>query len=218
MQATYPARYRDAHGEIATTIRNHGKTLRMALCGVEFEGTDFDSLELACAGEGADTSRFTFSAGSLCACTLELELPLTVVAAGREVAATLEVRLRLGGPKTNGGIESEDLGLGLTAGGTRLQSRGETGWFEDELADLQRQVPEGDFLKICFGCAWSDYSPAGHGLYGGLACFRGNKAGYAAASTKEDMLRIWRTVTEWVQETYLCPEFERRKPGTGYRG
>jgi hypothetical protein len=26
------------------------------------------------------------------------------------------------------------------------------------------------------------------------------------------------TMTEFVQETCLCPEFEKRAPGTGYRG
>jgi hypothetical protein len=62
------------------------------------------------------------------------------------------------------------------------------------------------------------YSPYGHGLFGGLACFRGNKAGYRAVTGKDDLFAVWDTMTEFVQETHLCPEFERRVPGTGYRG
>ena len=58
----------------------------------------------------------------------------------------------------------------------------------------------------------------GHDLFGGLACFRDNKSGYRAVRSEGDSFRIWATVTEFVQETYLCPEFERRLPGTGYRG
>jgi hypothetical protein len=93
-----------------------------------------------------------------------------------------------------------------------------SGWFEDELLDLQRQLPDGMLMKACINCAFSDYSPYGHALFGGLACFRGNKDGYGAVKGKSDIFRIWDTMTEFVQETYLCPEFKKRLPGTGYRG
>jgi hypothetical protein len=36
--------------------------------------------------------------------------------------------------------------------------------------------------------------------------------------TKHDLFRAWGTMTAFVQETFLCPEFERRSPDTGYRG
>jgi hypothetical protein len=79
-------------------------------------------------------------------------------------------------------------------------------------------MPAGTYLKTCINCAFSDYSPSGHGLFGGLACFRDNKTGYRAVRTKRDLFGIWITMTGFVQETFLCPEFERRSPGTGYRG
>ena len=47
--------------------------------------------------------------------------------------------------------------------------------------------------------------------------FRRNKAGYGSIRTKHDLFAIIPT-SERVQEIYLCPEFERRTPGTGYRG
>jgi hypothetical protein len=74
------------------------------------------------------------------------------------------------------------------------------------------------YLQTCFCCAFSDYSPYGNGLFGDLACFRDNKQPYLAVETKRDFLALWDTYTEFVQETYHCGEFERRKPGTGYRG
>ena len=95
----------------------------------------------------------------------------------------LAVRLELGDPAPNGGIDRERLTLRLRFGDRDLTSRGWSGWFEDELADLQKQMPEGDYLKACVNCAFSDYSPSGHGLFGGLACFRGNE-GYQAVITK----------------------------------
>lgn|SRR5579875_150910 len=75
-----------------------------------------------------------------------------------------------------------------------------------------------DGILICFTCAFSDYSPVGHGLFGSLACFRGNKSSYLQVQSKRDLFAIWNTMTEFIQETYCCPAFERRKPGTGYRG
>jgi hypothetical protein len=54
------------------------------------------------------------------------------------------------------------------------------------------------------------------------ACRSGNLSGYKAeylkVRTKGEYMRVMNRYTERVQETYLCPEFERRKPGTGYRG
>jgi hypothetical protein len=96
-------------------------------------------------------------------------------------------------------------------------SSGKTGWFEDELLDLARQLPAGTYLKACINCAFSDYSPYGHGLFGGLACFRNSKQEYRQVKSKGDLFQIWEKNAGFVQETYLCPEFERRTRA-GYRG
>ena len=58
----------------------------------------------------------------------------------------------------------------------------------------------------------------GHGLFGGLICFRGIKAEYRAVNSKAALFEILDRFTEQVQETHVCPEFERRTPGAGYRG
>ena len=63
------------------------------------------------------------------------------------------------------------------AKGLRTQGRFLVKYSEDELLDIQRQMPEGTYLKACINCAFSDYCPGGHGLFGGLACFRDNKEG-----------------------------------------
>lgn len=74
------------------------------------------------------------------------------------------------------------------------------------------------FEGIFMSCAFSDYHPVGNGLFGCLACFRDNKQQYLAAQDKYALMNLWDTHTEYVQETYHCDEFEKRKPGTGYRG
>ncbi len=213
----YPAKYRDKSGEVLTAIENDGRTLRMVVRGVEFSGPDFDGMEVTRGQNVADLSLFTLQRGELCSCVIECEIPIPV--GGAEITqGVLRVRLELGNPRSEGGLDGEDLRLELTLGNSSFKSSGSSGWFEDELLEIQRQLPNGVFLKACINCDFSDYSPGGHGLFGCLACFRGNKEGYRRVTSKHGLLQIWGTLTEYVQETYLCPEFEKRLPGRGYRG
>jgi hypothetical protein len=218
MFVRYPATYSDRSGVELTTIRNDGKLLSVAIRGVEFRGGDFDALEPPAGTDPDMLASFTLQQNALCSCTIDTEIPVPVVMPEGIVEGVLAVHIELGGRSPNGGIDREHLVLRLRVGDRVLTSRGWSGWFEDELADLQRLLPEGTYLKACINCAFSDYIPAGHGLFGCLACFRGNKTGYRAVQTKRDLFAIWCTMTEYVQETFLCPEFERRSPGTGYRG
>ena len=214
----YPARYRDRSGEEQTTIVNDGHSLTMFLRGVRFEGNDFDCFEPS-GPPGRDAlSLFSFLNGSLCSCTIEGDIPILVVTSAGTVNSQLTFELELGEPLPTGQMDKEQLKLRLVVEARTYESTGKTGWFEGEMLDLQSQLPVGTFIKTCINCAFSDYSPYGHGLFGGLACFRENKQGYRAITNKYDLFKIWDTLTEFVQETYLCPDFERRAPGTGYRG
>ncbi|MCE9532807.1 MAG: hypothetical protein K8T89_17050 [Planctomycetes bacterium] len=51
-----------------------------------------------------------------------------------------------------------------------------------------------------------------------MMCFRNLKAEYLKVTTKKEFWSVHGRQDRFVQETYLCPEFERRIPGTGYRG
>jgi len=218
---SYPARYRDAQGEEYTTIENDGKRLRMMVRGVEFVGADFDGLEATLDPADPRLASFTLYGGSLCACHLEWVMPLPVVVRQELITRQLQVYLELGHPRPEGnrGIDQEILRLCLSSGGASFWSSGTSGgFFEGELRDLQQTLPEGAYLKACISCAFSDYSPVGNGLFGSLACFRGNRAAYRQVTGKHALFAIWDTMTEFVQETDLCPEFEHRRPGAGYRG
>ena len=220
---TYPARYRDRSGEERTTIRNDGRTLTMEVRGVRFRGTDFDGFEPQDVPDPAQLSSFTFLHGSLCFCVIEADIPVPVVTPAGTVDGLLTFVLELGEPLPTGQMDRERLTLRLTVGGQTYTSHGGTGWFEGEILDVQGKLPPGTFMKACINCAFSDYSPYGHGLFGNMICFRANKAGYLALPSGEDFSKdsyfaVMGTVSETVQETYLCPEFVRRKPGTGYRG
>ena len=49
-----------------------------------------------------------------------------------------------------------------------------------------------------------------------MRCHRDAKGQYLAVRSKADYFHV--PVTEDVPETYLCDEYERRTPRTGYRG
>jgi hypothetical protein len=217
MHAVYPVKYKDRFGEERTSILNDGKTLSMTVRGVEFQGTDWDSLEPS--GQVSSVQHlFVLQQGNLCSCKIEVEMPIPVVVGDKTEDGTLEIELELGDPLPNGSLDKETLLLRLRIGNQVFSSSSRSGWFEDEMLDLQRHLPSGTLMKACINCAFSDYSPYGHGLFGGLACFRDNKAGYRGVTSKGGLFKIWDTMTEFVQETFLCREFEKRTPGTGYRG
>jgi hypothetical protein len=70
-------------------------------------------------------------------------------------------------------------------------------------------------LVCCVTCLFSDDSPYGHGLTG-MCCHRGAKDAYLAVRSKHEYWSV--PVTEYVMETHLCDDYQRRVPGTGYRG
>jgi hypothetical protein len=218
MTIAWPAVYRDASGEVRSSLLNDGEHLSLTLRGIEFHGASLDDWAPVEVDDPERLRSFTLHRGALCSYTLTMAIPVPVLAGGVEKPGILEATLTLGGPAPSGRLDRENLKLAMDLDGRRISSMGLTGWFEDELLDLQDKLPEGTHLKACITCAWSDYSPAGMGLFGGLACFRGNKEGYRKVDSKEDLLAIWKTLTRFVQETYLCPEYEQRRPGTGYRG
>ena len=213
----YRSTYSDAQGSETTTIDNNGETLGLSLRGLEFVGRDFDSLEPKPAAP-EQLRRFTLNQGCLCSCHIECRIPVQVHDHGRLMDGALSVELVLGDPAPNGGLDREQLRIVLEYEGQRFAGSGTSGWFEDELLGIQAQLPQGVFIKACINCLYSDYSPYGHGLFGYMMCFRNLKAEYLKVTTKQEFWSVHGRQDRFVQETYLCPEFERRIPGTGYRG
>ncbi|MGV9754751.1 DUF6304 family protein [Streptomyces tricolor] len=218
----WPGRYTDRHGREDVVFASDGRArIRTTIRGVPFEGDGMD--DLGALGREPPQGMFSFFDGALCSCLLEWELPLPVETLGRGVrAGTLHCALRLGDPAGPGrGLDATTLDLALRLDGCDHAAAGGHDDFEDALHDLQRRLPPGERLRACVACAWSDYHPAGHGLMGGLACFRGAKGVYRQVEGKHGprgIMRLWDARTEFVQETWLCEEFERRAPDQGYRG
>ncbi|MDV7220845.1 DUF6304 family protein [Streptomyces prunicolor] len=219
----WPGRYTDRHGNEVVVFESDGReSIRTTIRGVRFEGDSMDDLG-ALGGEPPEAP-FTFFDGALCACLLEWEVPMPVTVEGQGVrTAALDCALWLGAPAGPGkGLEYERLFTILRLDGQEHLTTEDHGTFEEALNDLQRWLlPAGVRLRACVACAWSDYSPAGNGLMAGLACFRDAKDRYRQVDGKHGptgIFAVWQELTEFVQETWLCGEFEHRAGDTGYRG
>ncbi|MBV6697778.1 DUF6304 family protein [Kitasatospora aureofaciens] len=215
-----PAVVTDRWGRVDTVLVNDGQTFSLLLRGNRFEGSSLDALELAGRldedGLPPDLTRLD----ELCSCTIEWSTPLQVAGPdGGRLPATLHGRVVLGDPGPSGGLDAlhVTLRLDLPDGGT-VETAAPWEDMEDALLDLRRQLPPGVRILACITCAHSDYSPAGSGFMGSMACFRDSKDTYRTVSGKPGLLAIWDHRTGFTQETFHCPEFEPRRPGTGYRG
>jgi hypothetical protein len=216
--ASYPVVYHDRSGEERTTIENDGRVLRMMLRGVEFAGCFWDDWTPAYGTTADRVATFTLWDGTLAGYVLDCELPLPVMQAGTESSGTLHVHFEMDVPESDCPVADCRLLLQLDWSGATYPSSGHSTDFESALNEVQAVLPAHTYLRTCTTCAFSDYYPGGQPLFAALACFRGNKAGYRKVKNRWDLFRIWDTRTEQVQEIHVCPEFERRTPGTGHRG
>ncbi|MCA9227475.1 MAG: hypothetical protein KDA47_17770 [Planctomycetales bacterium] len=214
----YPAKYTDAHGTEGTCITNDGETLRMTVRGVEFAATDFDSLEPSEDTAADQLHSFSLHRGELCSCRIECEMQIPIHDNGVDLTGTLAIVLQLGDPTPNSGLDREQLSVVLNYNERTIAGSGKGGWFEDELIEIQKGLPDGVYVRACINCLYSDYSPYGHGLFGCMMCFRNLKEEYLKVTSKDEFWLLYDRYDRLVQETYLCPDFKRRIPGIGYRG
>ncbi len=170
--------------------------------GVAVSGLDFDMLE---PGErDASTSFVVNRLGELINCRLDGELPVTLEMDGDQVPGAVRFEIDLYSSPARTELSTEVRGV---------QHRIKVDLFE-QLLQLDTAIRP-DRLVCCVTCQWSDYSPAGQPLLG-IECHRDAKERYLAVRSKQDYWGM--PVTEQVPETYRCEQWERRIPGTGYRG
>ncbi len=205
--------FRDRRGEEHVVFHSTGSALTTTIRSVECVGSDFDSLTPASA-----TDSFDLSYGDICGCTFTIFIPVRLLAPEGLRHVELRAEVVLGLPTERGGLDREDIRVSLQQAEFSIRSRGDSGWFEDELLSLSAQLPDDFSLQCCITCGLSDYSPYGHGPFGSLACFRDAADDYRLVCSKAGIFQIWGRLTEYVQETHYCCHYETRPEGRGYRG
>ncbi len=90
--------------------------------------------------------------------------------------------------------------------------------FENPLMDISRALAPEYYLKCCFTCQYSDYSPYGCDDFGSMQCFLRQKENYLRVNTKMEYFDLLTDDYDLRQETFLCGGFEPRTLCEGYRG
>lgn len=190
-----------------------GYDLRTEIRGVAIWGYDFDGLEpvsvAAAQAAGIQLNR----ADELASCILTGDLPCKIDDGTDMIDGVVTFTLTLRGAADTANPNPRNLRLTTVVDGKQYEVIDDL--FEDGVLRLDECLPPTASIRCCVTCLLSDYSPGGHGLMG-MSCHRDAKEQYLAVKSKADYWSV--PTTETVMETYLCPEYERRIPGTGYRG
>ena len=91
-------------------------------------------------------------------------------------------------------------------------------YFETALYDVCKQIAQDYYLKCCFTCQYSDYSPYGNDSYGCMLCYCRHKEDYLKVNNKYDYFDYLDDDYDVRQETYYCEQFDFRNKCSGYRG
>lgn len=209
-----PTTYIDKTGSVETTITNDGEVLTLVVDNIEFKSKFYDDFAFATTGNKPE--RFSLNIyNELTDCRLLCQVPLTLLRNGEDFKTILTVDLELNAPaaddyKTNAIFSLTIENKQITTNKVQL--------FEGGLAALQELLPKNCKLKCCYGCSFSDYGVYGQGFFGTMLCFRNIKDKYLSVCDKDSYMDIMNDNDRFVQETYLCGDFQVRTKGTGYRG
>jgi hypothetical protein len=200
MVIEYPTKYKDANGVIDSKIITDGKSIKINLRGVDFEGIHFWELHSQ-TSEALDlTKEFNFSEdGYLTGYSMEITMPIKVVTnQNSEIDATIEFEMN--NEKIKIIIDNETYYFGRPN-------------FEYGLNPTFTKIPNVEYIKCCTNCTYSEYSPFGCEDYGDLMCFKNSKEawekiGYQGLKDTENWDNL---IIEKTQEAFWCGEFKKRK-------
>ncbi|MDF1661913.1 MAG: DUF6304 family protein [Planctomycetota bacterium] len=217
MKSRYPAFFADQFGSDQTYIENNGETLTMRVRGVRFTSEDFEDFEFAETVPVKKLEEFQIHQGSLCGFSLLCTIPMLVSFPEGDLTAQLHVNLVVGQPNDRGNINDSDLAFQLICDDLDIRTEKGHSSFEDGLNEINSRLPSGVYLRACYSCRYSDYHPVGESAFGHMACFRDNKEAYLKVKAKGELFKMWDTLSLYVQETHVCPEFAKRLPNQFYR-
>lgn len=107
----------------------------------------------------------------------------------------------------------------LLVEGVQYASTKKTLEFEAALGDICTQMKSDYYLKCCFTCQYSEYSPYGMDDYGTMLCYCRYKKALLKVHNEDDYFHYLEgRDCDRRQETYLCKEYGERNKSCGYRG
>jgi hypothetical protein len=205
---TYPATYRDQYGEESILIHNNGQEMRTTIRGVEIvTNWFFDDVEV----DEVNSARLAiFGREKGYWWTLKCEIPITIVTPAGEIETLLGAEIASEMIENNRHGQY-DLTLSLTLNKQYYENM-DNFFFDNVMFGLEKKLPAGWYFKTCVNCYLSEPQPGGGPAFQTWGCFRNHRERLEWARSllypKSGMFAIWKEKTQWVQEIYLCDEFE----------
>ncbi|MCM1506228.1 MAG: DUF6304 family protein [Ruminococcus flavefaciens] len=107
----------------------------------------------------------------------------------------------------------------LCVDGKSYHSEKNTIDFETALSDICGKIKQDYYIKSCFTCQYSDYSPYGQNGFGGIMCYRECKENCLKVHGRNDYHKyLEEQPFTFQEETYLCSEYDLRNKCGGIRG
>ena len=205
----YPTEYRDRFGSEQSMFISNGKTLKIKLRGIEFEGNFYELTPFAGQEEEASKLFDLNEFGELNAIldltsgaksrlfSLEVQIPIKIVSQENfELDALIDFSI---GPDE----------LNFIINGERHEFTIPN--FEYGLIPIHTKSLDIKYVKCCVNCKFSEYSPYGNQIYGDMLCFKKCKKewseiGYSGLKNPENWEKVKNRET--TQEAYWCDEFK----------
>lgn len=206
MTLEYPVIYKDSKGTEQSTFITDGRSMRITLRNILFEGHFWELLPMENSKEELehlfDLTEFDYTDGtkgySVNGFSIKAEIPVKILDKdGDETDASVYFEI------------GESHVYCLHINGCKFNLKYPN--FEAGLMPQHTQAFGIQCVKCCANCQYSEYSPYGSDTYGDLMCFRNSKeawakTGYHGLKGLED----WRSVLdiEYIQELFWCEEFQ----------
>ncbi len=227
MTEQYPAIYTDAYGQEKTTLylEPDGEFLSLMLRGVHLRGLSFDTFYVWPPNQDEEKQRqFVWEEGYITAgpsqpepaqralgeYTLQWTMPIAVVQDGQTIQGTVHGYLERKKPTAEHRHGLAQIILKLLIEESMVEIKSNDPSMGPNLFRLQQELPQGTYLKCCRFCALSMDDFYG----GGLLCFRKAKEQIRAIKHQHYQNKVHHPINRlrgqafYVQDIYLCPEFE----------
>ncbi|WP_299677016.1 DUF6304 family protein [uncultured Tenacibaculum sp.] len=210
----YSVIYKDKFGEEETEITSDGSTMFLTLRNIDFEGSDFESLE----GK-IDTNKFQYEMyqnglGDLTNFIMEVTIPIKI--SHEEKIQTEKIRfiVEVGEDLDFNSLNPILYTVELNTSYGKFTSKRKIDWFENSIIEIQNLLPNRTQIKTCLSCKYANYHPVGNGMFGSLYCFKKMKKKLKAIKDKHDLMDLWTEEAVKnndifnVQEVFDCSEHE----------
>lgn len=214
----YKAIYKDKFGIEHSEFRSDASELNIKLRGIEFEGFCFETLEGKVDESKFEYLKYADGSGDLTNCEFDVEIPIKINDDGKLSEGLIKASIKIREISQKEKIDEFGVQLTLSSKYGEFSNPKRYDGFERALNNIQDQLPDKIEMQICLSCKYSNYTPGGNGMFGGILCFKGWGERVSEIVDKASLFKLrnkglMENKIFETQETYDCDEHQFMKEG-----